>query len=227
MKIRFEFALILAKAIAISLMMGFFGYYNFGRWFSCGSRWSLLACYLSLSIGLNMSLFLRRVTEGLAERFRDYAYRKLCDTAINTGSAPLSQTTLTFMGECARLLSRRFERVTKAPSTILSWIGLLCSLLCVCTFVVGVPITLEKNVIFFAFPGLIYYLIVFLAYCDIIVQMDGICVDLKLDAGDAVAKDAVLPEIVQLGSRFACGNVSGAQFNATNAKGSANGKEIQ
>lgn len=199
MNIRYESVLILAKVFFAAFVVEWIGFCYAGRWMDEKSKWSLYTCFMSVEIALNMSLWLKRITSGLAVRFKEYSFNRLAKASIDCGKGPLSQTTVSFLGECSKILGKRFDRITGMPGKVLAWPGLVCSILTVVCFVVGVPVWAERFLILLLLPALLYYLFVLLAYCDIIVQMDGVCIDLGQTKSEEVETSQLLPEVINMG----------------------------
>ena len=199
MSVRYESLLISVKVLLVAGVIELIAFNLAGRWMNVNAKWSLYACFLSIEIALNMSLWLKRVTIGLSARFKDYSFTKLTRASLDCSKGPLSQTTIAFLGECSKILGKRFERITGLPGKILVWPGLFCSVLTVVLFVVGVPSWAERYLAILLLPSLLYYLFVLLAYCDVVVQMDGVCIDLRQTKNEEVATSQLLPEVISIG----------------------------
>ena len=193
--IRLE-TIIVACKVTATVALVFYASYRFGGvWMSSDSKWSLYSAFLTVAIGLNMSLLLRRVRDGLAERFKEYALNRLSRFSVTTGKGALKEENVNFLGVCYQVLSNRFAKVTRVPGSALAVLGLCTSVLIVCFFVLGIPRVCERFIVLFALPGLLYYLFLVHAYCDVVVQMDGLCIDVQDRTNQVVDGNALLPEI--------------------------------
>ena len=193
--LRLETIIVTIKVV-VTVGLAFYASCRFGgMWMSSDAKWSLYSAFLTVAIGLNMSLLLRRVRDGLAERFREYAMDRLSRFSVTTGKGALKEESVNFLGVCYQVLSNRFTKVTKVPGSVLAVLGLCASILIVCFFVVGIPQGYERFIMLFALPGILYYLFLAHAYCDVVVQMDGLCIDVQDRTNQIVDGNALLPEI--------------------------------
>lgn len=199
MSIRYESVIILVKVALAAVLIEWIGFSYAGKWMNNESKWSLWACFLSVEIALNMSLWLKRITSGLAIRFKEYSFNRLAKASVDCGKGPLSQNMVVFLGECSKILGQRFERITGLPGKVLAWPGLLCVATTVMLYIIGIPPWAERCIIVLILPGLLYYLFVLLAYCDIIVQMDGVCIDLRQTESEGFETSKLLPEVINMG----------------------------
>jgi len=193
--VRLETVIVMFKVGIMIFLIGYLGYNWGGHWMCAESKWSLYAAYLTIAIGLNMSLLLRRVREGMAERFRSYALGKLSQCSIRNGGEVLTEESLNYLGMCYQILSDRFAKVTDVPGKVLSFCGLVASIMTVGLFVTGVPNFLEHFIALAALPGILYYVFLAHVYCDVIVQMDGACIDVLEREVARVNSGALFSEI--------------------------------
>lgn len=195
MQIRLESVIVCGKVLSIASLLVYFGSRYAGTWISGADKWTMYACFLTVSLGLNMSLLLRRTKEGLADRFRVYTEKKLCECAALKTRGEFTEKSMVFIAQCAKILSQRFKNVTLNPGKILSVLGFLFSGLIAVVYLIGVPEMFERWLVALSLPGVVYYVFLGLVYVDIVVQLNGVCLDVRsLTKGVTVATD-IIPEV--------------------------------
>ena len=193
--VRLETIIVTVKVLFTVAVIFWLGYSFSGKWMCTDSKWSLYSSFLTISIGLNMSLLLRRTRAGMAERFRQYALKRLVKFSINNGKGTLNEESVNFLGMYYQVLSDRFAKVTRVPGLILTIFGLFASILIVVLFILGIPECCERFIVLLSLPGLLYYLFLAHVYFDVIVQMDGVCIDIQNHNDIIIYGNTPLPEV--------------------------------
>ena len=179
MRIRLESLIVSAKVLSVAALFVYAGNRYAGTWIKEADKWTMYTCFLTVSLGLNMSLLLRRTKEGLADRFRVYTEKKLSECAALGSQGKFTEKSMTFIAQCANVLSQRFKNVTLFPGGILSAFGLLFSGLIVVVYLIGIPAIFEQWLIALSLPGVLYYGFIGLVYVDVVVQLNGVCLDVR------------------------------------------------
>lgn len=198
LQIRLESVIVCGKVLSLAFLFVYFGSCYAGTWISSADKWTMYACFLTVSLGLNMSLLLRRTKEGLADRFRVYTEKKLCECAALKTRGEFTEKSMTFIAQCAKILSQRFKNVTLFPGKILSVLGFIFSGLIAVVYLIGIPKVFEQWLVALSLPGVVYYGFIGLVYVDIVVQLNGVCLDVRsLTKGDSDTAD-IIPEVKRI-----------------------------
>ena len=170
------------------------GCHYYGKWIVGEDKWTTVCFMLTMFVGINMSLLLRRTREGLSDR-NVFTQNKLIRCTVLKGDGELTEKSMLFVAQCAQILARRFEQVIQLPGKILAPFGFLFSFFIVVVFCIGVPQSVEFLLPILSLPGVLYYLFIWFVYVDVVVQLDSICLDVKLMARDKADTTKIIPEV--------------------------------